>query len=235
MSIRLKPLLVLLPGLDGTGRLFADFVASFGQVLAPVVISYPTDIELGYEALESLVRSRLPQDKPFFLLAESFSGPIGISIAASPPPGLQGLILCCSFARNPLPVPALLHPFVDILPVSAVPVRLLGFFLLGRFSSPSRLAALDDALARVSPKVLRARGRAAMAIDVSTSLSQLRMPVLYLRASEDRVVPLSSSRRVVSLAPQTRVVEYVAPHFLLQVLPSQAASQITEFMGISPQ
>ena len=224
--------LVLLPGLDGTGLLFADFAASFGPEVKVIVASYPNDIPLGYSELEPIARSFLPLDQPFFLLAESFSGPIGIAIAASPPPGLLGLVLCCSFARCPTPMLALLRPLVSVTPLSIVPVRLLGFFLLGRFASPVLLGALARALALVAAPVLRARARAALSVDVSASLPQVRVPVLYLRATEDRVVSRSVSEQLVSLAPNATVAEFPAPHFLLQVLPLPVASRVTEFMGV---
>lgn len=222
--------LVLLPGLDGTGLLFADFAASFGPEVKVIVASYPTDTPLCYSELESIARSFLP-DQPFFLLAESFSGPIGLSIAASSPPGLLGLILCCSFARNPVPMLAPLGRLVGAFPVSVLPVPLLGFFLLGRFRSSALLGALAKSLALVATSVLRARVRAVLAVDVSASLSRIRVPVLYLRASEDRVVARASSELVASLARQTTVVEFAAPHFLLQVSPSPVASQVSEFMA----
>lgn len=223
--------LVLLPGLDGTGLLFADFAASFGPEVKVIVASYPTDTPLGYSELESVARSFLPQDQPFFLLAESFSGPIGISIAASSPPGLLGLVLCCSFARNPVPMLAPLGPLVGAFPI-VLPVRLLGLFLLGRFRSSALLDALAKCLASVASSVLRARARAVLAVDTSASLSRVRVPVLYLRASEDRVVSRASSELVSSLAQQTKVVEFTAPHFLLQVSPSPVASRVSEFMGV---
>ena len=74
--------LVLLPGLDGTGRLLADFAASFGPAVKVIVATYPPDRVLDYAGLEPIARAFLPQDRPFFLLAESFSGPLGIRIAA---------------------------------------------------------------------------------------------------------------------------------------------------------
>lgn len=224
--------LVLLPGLDGTGLLLADFAASFGPEVKVIVASYPTDTPLGYSELESVARSFLPQDQPFFLLAESFSGPIGISIAASSPPGLLGLVLCCSFARNPVPMLAPLGPLVGVFPVSILPVRLLVFFLLGRFRSSALLGAIAESLSLVAASVLRARARAVLAVDASAFLSRVRVPVLYLRASEDRLVSRASSELVSSLAQQTKVVEFTAPHFLLQVSPSSVASQVSEFMGV---
>lgn len=224
--------LVLLPGLDGTGLLLAEFAAAFGPEVKVILVSYPTDTPLGYSELETVARSCLPQDQPFYLLAESFSGPIGISIAASSPPGLLGLVLCCSFARNPVPMLAFLRPFVGVFPLSSVSLGLLCFFMLGHFSSSALIGALARSLASVASPVLRARTRAVLSVDVSTSLARVRVPVLYLRASEDRVVSDSSSKLIASLAPQTKVIEFTAPHFLLQVSPSLVAAQVAEFMGV---
>jgi pimeloyl-ACP methyl ester carboxylesterase len=217
--------LVLLPGLDGTGRLFADLAASFGPDITIIVVSYPADAALGYNGLKAIVRSFLPKDKPFFLLGESFSGPVAISIAATKPPGLLGLVLCCSFVRSPRPSLSGVGPLLSLLPVAALPLRLLSFFVLGQFSTSELRRSLADSLAQVAPSTLRARVRAALSVDVSASLAGV-----YLRASEDRVVPRSASQSVVAIAPATEIVEFCAPHFLLQVLPSDAAATIREFM-----
>ena len=69
-------LLVLLPGLDGSGKLFRGFINSIGAALEPRIVSYPPDQPLGYEELESLIEAALPSQRPFFLLGESFSGPL---------------------------------------------------------------------------------------------------------------------------------------------------------------
>ncbi|MFZ2160962.1 MAG: hypothetical protein WAW02_01975 [Sideroxyarcus sp.] len=226
--------LVLLPGLDGTGLLFADFVASLGEDTEAIVVFYPADTALGYSELESVARSFLPHDQPYFLLAESFSGPIAISIAASSPPGLLGLILSCSFARNPQPLLGIFRQALGVVPVAALPMALLSYFVLGRFATPLLRGKLATSLSLVSPAVLRVRARAALSVDVSSSLSRIKVPVLYLRASEDRVVSLSSSELIVSLVPQTKVIEFPAPHFLLQVMPSRTASTVAEFMETHP-
>lgn len=223
--------LVLLPGLDGTGLLFADFVAALGPDAKTIVVSYPTDLPLGYDELEPIARSFLPQDEPFFLLAESFSRPIAIAIAASSPPGMLGLVLCCSFARNPMPAFAPFRFALGAAPVRALPLALLGFFVLGRFATPALRAALAQPLALVAPAVLRARARAALSIDLVSLLPQIKLPVLYLRAGEDRIVSKASCDLVSSLLPQTAVVQLSAPHFLLQVQPKLAAAAVTEFIG----
>lgn len=222
--------LVLLPGMDGTGALFAEFVVSLGAEVEPVVVSYPPDRPLSYDKLESLARSYLPTDRPFVLLGESFSGPIAISIAASSPPGLRALILCCSFARNPRPAFGALRSLVALLPVRRVPSPVLGFVLLGRFSSARLRSALTQVLGGVSPTVLRARLRAILSVDVTPKLSHVRVPVLYLRASEDRLVPRAASQLIARLVPGMRVAELEAPHFLLQTVPAAAARYVSGFV-----
>lgn len=224
--------LVLLPGLDGTGLLFKDFLASLNQEIKPIMVSYPPDAVLDYFELETYVRTFLPRGQSYFILGESFSGPIAISIAASSPPGLVGVILCCSFAKNPIPLLAPLRFVLNKVPVPVPTISLLSYFLLGRFAVPPLRTALSRALDNVAHAVLRARARAVLTVDNSGLLSSIRVPMLYLRAKEDRVVPQASSELVVSLAPHTQVREFSSPHFLMQVLPAQVADTVIDFMGI---
>ena len=99
----MMPQLVILPGLDGTGARITPFLREMERTVQVRVLEYPPDQPLGYAELESLVRQGLPQGERYVLLAESFSGPIAIRVAADPPPDLAGVILCGTFARNPLP------------------------------------------------------------------------------------------------------------------------------------
>src|SRR5688572_22597921 len=176
--------LAILPGLDGTGLLVRGFCAALDPSVPTTLISYPIDRHLDYAALEAITRSRLPKE-PFVLLAESFSGPIALSIAVTRPPGLRGLILACSFARNPRPALAPLRPLIRLLPVHWAPAALLAWPTLGRFTNPALRSAIANALRRVSPAVIRSRLRAVAEVDVSPLLRQIDVPVLYLRASAD--------------------------------------------------
>jgi len=224
-----KPRLMLLPGLDGTGSLLRGFRDALDPSIRTIVISYPLYRELDYAALEEIARSRLPRRKQFVLLAESFSGPIAISIAADRPAGLRGVILACSFARNPVPVLAPLSALVQFLPVRWAPAVLLARPTLGRFQTPILRSQLAHALSRVSPWVIRKRLRAVLEVDVSALLSRVDVPVLYLRASEDRLVPRAISDELTAV-PRIRFVEIEAPHFLLQVRPSAAAAHVRGFL-----
>jgi pimeloyl-ACP methyl ester carboxylesterase len=88
---------VLLPGLDGTGDLFAPVVDALGPNVPTQIVRYPLSHASDYATCEAIARAALPTDRPYVLLGESFSGPIAVSIAATAPPGLRGLILCSTF------------------------------------------------------------------------------------------------------------------------------------------
>lgn len=130
----MPPAIVLLPGMDGTGELFSPFLASLGSEFETLIIRYPTNRPLGYGELAALTQSQLPTDKQYVLLAESFSGPIAISIAASNPIGLAGIILCASFAKNPRPKLRYLMPLLAIVPPGWIPRAVLSQLFFGRFA-----------------------------------------------------------------------------------------------------
>lgn len=223
--------LVLLPGMDGTGDLFEPFVASLGPEVKVIVLGYPATEALDYPALESIVRRHLPQGEPYVLLGESFSGPIAISIAASMPPGLCGLTLCASFATNPRPGLGWLRWVCGIAPVKLLPTRLLSRLLMGHHETPELRKALASAMTKVSPSAMRARASAVLGVDVTAKLRQVKVPVLYLRGAQDRVVPASAATHVVQALPTTELVNLDAPHFLLQMMPKEAASAVVQFMA----
>jgi pimeloyl-ACP methyl ester carboxylesterase len=71
----------------------------------------------------------------------------------------------------------------------------------------------------VPPQVIRQRLRAVAEVDVRPLLARVEVPVLYLRASEDRLVPSPASAELAAI-PRLRVAEIEGPHFLLQASPS---------------
>jgi pimeloyl-[acyl-carrier protein] methyl ester esterase len=216
--------------MDGTGNLFEPFAAALGSEFRVKIVRYPTSGPLGYKELEAFARAELPAEGSFVILGESFSGPIAISLAASLPAQLKAVVLCCSFARNPRPLLTPLRPLLKFLPIGLAPIGLLSFFLLGSSTTPALHSALVQAVASVSPSTIRARIQAVLSLDVSNKLEVLRVPVLYLRGSRDRVVPRAASELVSRLNPRAKVIELDAPHLLLQALPLEAIRVVSEFV-----
>jgi pimeloyl-ACP methyl ester carboxylesterase len=221
--------LVLLPGLDGTGELFADFVAALGSDVEVIVVSYPRDQAQGYSELEDIARSLLPTDQPYLLLAESFSGPIGISIAASRPPGMIGLVLCCTFAKLPFPFGKWMQHVAGIAPVAMIPQSSLDLVLLGRHMTRALRERFAETLSSVAPEVLRRRAQEALLIDRTPQLASIRVPVLCLHASEDQLISARATKQLADRIANSSVIAFDAPHFLLQVRPLESAAAVRHF------
>jgi len=200
--------LILLPGLDGTGILFQPLLEALPQTISPVVHAYPGDRKLNYQDLVAMVGASLPVNEPFVLLGESFSGPIALMLAAKAPPGLRGVILCATFIRGPhWYVPRFCAPLVQSPLLGMYPAYARAKALLGGYSSASHLRTLArDAMSRVAPAVVAHRIRSVLRVDAASALRACPVPILYLQARRDRVVPARNlawiRRMTVSLLAQ---------------------------------
>lgn len=150
--------LILLPGMDGTGELFADFINALPDILRTKTVRYPTDQRLSYAELASFVQSATPSSEPFVLLAESFSTPLAIQCAALNPPNLRGLIICAGFATSPVRgalrfLCLLVTPILFRAGLPGFAARLL---LVGSNAPSSLVAAALAAISSGQPNVLSA-------------------------------------------------------------------------------
>lgn len=222
---------VVLPGTDGSGRLLDSFSAALGARFPVTVLSYPSAEALGYEALARCLSPSLPIDQPYLLLGESFGGPLAIMLAATRPPGLLGLVLSASFARYPVRVVRAAAPLTRIAPVHSTPTAIVSWFLLGGWSTPELLRRTADAVSVVPASVLRARIGAALRVDTAPLLKSIDVPLLYLRASRDRVVPRAAARAIIEAAAHASLIEVEGPHFLLQAAPAACADAVRDFVA----
>jgi pimeloyl-ACP methyl ester carboxylesterase len=216
--------------LDGTGLLLADFVDVLGTGVDARIVKYPPDVVMNYAELETLVRASLPTDRPFVLLGESFSGPIAMSIAADPPPNLRGAILVCTFSCVPGWSGAGL--LARLIPAVKFPMaRIASWALLGRFTTQKLIDTLERSMAQVSPLVRKRRLCALLDVDIRDKLPAIAVPTLILYANEDRLIPRDAADAMAKKIPQATVMEFAAPHGLLQTVSAQAAAAITQFMA----
>lgn len=221
--------IVLLPGLDGTGRLFRSFVEITPDRFTVDVERYPADKALSYDDLETRLRAELPEARPFWLLAESFSGPLAARLGSNGLAGLLGIIFVCSFVRSPRPfwMRALPWSLLCRLPASVQAVH-WGFEARG---GPQGLVGEMIAARRsVEPRVIAARLRFMSAVDESASLRRCTVPTLYLRARRDRLVLRGSGRHIQQLKPDTQLAVLDTSHLLLQTAPAAAWFEIESFI-----
>jgi pimeloyl-[acyl-carrier protein] methyl ester esterase len=224
------PNLVILPGLDGTGARFADFIREIAPAVDARVIPFPTDEPLGYAELETLVRRALPADRRFVLLAESFSGPLAIRIGADPPRGLAGVILCGTFAKNPYPWLRRMRPLAVRLPVKSLP-RWLRAPLMWGSGNPRRAPPRGQrAISAVAAAVIRRRIGEVLSVDETARLGAIELPILVLTAARDRLLPRAATHLLLQSLPLAQFEEIDGPHLLLQSRPSECAVPVLRFV-----
>jgi pimeloyl-[acyl-carrier protein] methyl ester esterase len=80
-----------------------------------------------------------------------------------------------------------------------------------------------------NPVVLAARARLMFTADALEQLSQIDLPVLYIRGTEDRLVSDRALRTIRDVLPSVEVSFVAAPHFILQMAPSEAWRAIEQF------
>ncbi len=225
--------LLLLPGLDGTGRLFAWLQAVLFPEFETAIVTYPPDQPLTYEGLFPSIREAMPWNVPYTIIAESFSGALALRFAAHQPENIRALILSAAFVSNPLPpvlnwAQRLLNDTRFVTPPSEV---LLKKFRAVVDCSEVLRDAVCAALEAVSPEVLAYRVRLATETDSRAALQSCRAPILYLQAANDTIVGPQSLAEIKALKPDVRSVTLDAPHLLLQSKPREAFAAIREFLG----
>ena len=220
--------IILLPGLDGTGRLLADFAAALRREYEVEVIRYTAE-QVAYSAIETWLEPLLPKED-HVIVAESFSGPLAIGIAAGKPPALRGVVLVASFARTPRKLPCGLWRALGWLPVwPALMARLSTPLVIGRFGSEAFQDSYRSVLREVPLRTLLARLCAVSWVDRRDRLPEIAVPLACLRATRDRLVPARASAEVEAWCAEVHPLD--GPHFLLQARPEEAATAVSGFIA----
>ena len=226
--------LVLLPGLDGSGRLFADFLSALPPSLRTIIASYPTHRFLSYSELLPCVGDVIPSAEPFVLLAESFSSPLAVMFAARHPANLAGLVVCAGFVTNPIRTWSLSflarllsRPLLFRLPPSEF---MLERFLIGADAPVALRVDVCQTLRCVGPSVLARRVHAVLDCDARRDLTRVDVPMLYIQAANDRLVRAESFAEIQRLHSDTILASISAPHLVLQREPHKAAETIVGFI-----
>ncbi len=222
--------IVLLPGMDGTGKMFRPLVEHLPKEWDIRIVSYPANQALSYNQLVSEASRSIPSDGTYYLLGESFSGPIAISLAHAADARLKGVILCCTFMRNPFDILSYYGDLLSKYSFSLIPSFVIETMLFGKFRSASMSRLLKEALGCVSNTVLSQRLLEVRDVDVSEQLKKLLVPLTYLRSTEDLIISPKESLAMAQVSKNMSIVEVAGPHCLLQASPSVASKIITEFV-----
>ena len=188
----------------------------------------------GSDELAGWLAGRLPADRPYALVAESFSGPLAIRVASRRPALLTHLVLVATFLRSPLqrwlaPFGRLAGPALLTRPPPGLAVRAL---LAGLDAPSSVVAAVRDAVANLPPEVAAERARAALSADEAGAFASLTLPTLWIPPSADRLLRPGHADDARASRPDTRIVSVDGPHLILQRRPRECLAAIERFLAV---
>lgn len=226
-----RPSLILLPGLDGTGRLFAPLVDALGDACDTRIVSYP-NLEAPDDYI-ALVEDTIPADSKPVLVAESFSGPIALALLAAHPDRFSGAVLSTTYARPPMGlVVSVAHKLrLSTFVNPVMNEQILRLFCLNGVSDLGLIRDIVEVVRPIDRATMGSRLRAMVQMDGAPHLANVRCPVLVLSATRDRVVRRRFSESLLASLPDVTHRDVEGPHLLLQAAPTPCAAAILEFVA----
>jgi pimeloyl-[acyl-carrier protein] methyl ester esterase len=223
-------LLLLLPGLDGTGRLFARFLSRFAATAPVEVMAYPPDPRHTLEDLAGLVEARIGT-RTASVIAESFSGPVALRVAARRQVALERLALIASFAAPPRSWSLALARLMPLCGLAMIPPprAVIKATMLNGCDDPGLLAELMAVVRAIPPAVMAARLRI-MAGLLDHDL-RCAVPVLAIQALRDRIVPARALDQLRRACPRIEERSIDGPHLLLQAEPQSCLALLRPFLS----
>lgn len=165
-----RPRLCLLPGLDGTGRLYAPLLRALGDGAVAETLAYDGTRFDGYAALAESLEPALRRHDGTVLVAESFAGPLAVLLAHRNPGRVGAVVLAASFVHRPLPFSFACAAVLERLPAVAPPMFALERVLAGGALPASLRAEFEAILDELPVEVMRRRALAALRVDVRREL-----------------------------------------------------------------
>jgi len=109
------------------------------------------------------------------------------------------------------------------------PAGIVRRYLAGKDAPKELVGRFRDAFGSVDHRTLLRRAEAVFSVDVREAFRKVQVPVLYLRATKDRIVDERSVREILAIRNDVKVVPIEAAHFVLQTRPRESAAAIEEF------
>jgi pimeloyl-ACP methyl ester carboxylesterase len=201
------PLLVLFPGMDGTGKLFTKQIAGLVDRFDIRCLSIATNDLTGWAGLVDravqLILSELAKGRELYLCGESFGACFAMQVAEQLGTKINKLILinpASSFAR--LPLLAAGSALSGLLPNALYSISamiLVNFLIDGDRVAPAERQSLIGAILSVHPQTAAWRLNLLRQFPVDSIVPKLiHIPTLLIAGELDRLLPSSLEVNILS-------------------------------------
>jgi pimeloyl-ACP methyl ester carboxylesterase len=200
--------LVLVPGMDGTGRLFYRQTPSLSESFRTATYALRSDartMDILVDDLARVIDTVAPEMRRAVVVGESFGGALAMSFALARPEQVSALVVLNSFPYFAPQFRLRLARYgLALLPWGAMRLirRVTAFRLHSAHTHRQEIRRFMELTATASRDGYLNRLQLLMSYDIRDRLHNLRSPVLFLAAEQDHLVPsVQQAQFMVSRVP----------------------------------
>lgn len=221
---------ILLPGLHGSDKLYSELITQLGIKDSAQSICYPEDIAQSYSSLYQWLTIHVDFTSPKIIIAESFSTPLALRLAANFPDTVRAVICAGGFCSSPISTAFALLPLRPLFMLKP-PLMAIQHFLLGEEASEDSVKALQAILHGVPSHIISQRIRSVLALNAADTANIGNTPALLLQAQDDNIIPWETQNQLENHLPSAEVHWLDSPHLLFQTHPKKSAKIIQTFLA----
>ncbi|MGO4894432.1 alpha/beta fold hydrolase [Flavobacterium sp. W21_SRS_FM6] len=226
------PTLLLLPGIDGSGKLYAPLLDVLPSNIKVQLAPLPEALFTDHSEIANHVLATL-SDKRYVILAESFSGRTAYELCRLAPKKFVYVVFGASFITQPsrllsfarfMPLRLLNTTFLAKVLVGGLAMKLL---LKNKLTNPfiHNLTALPGAFLKNRLRLIHQLPQPNLIMDV---------PCLIVTAKQDRLVSCEASAAIKRVFSQHAEQKIRGPHCLVQTRPKHFAKVfLTLYRGLA--
>ncbi|KZN37116.1 alpha/beta hydrolase [Pseudoalteromonas luteoviolacea] len=221
---------ILIPGMDGTGKLFCPLLDQLPAGIDTHVICLneliaTTPIEQSLE-IASLIGS-----EEVIILSESYSGLIAYHLSLLPYLNIKHVIFAASFLESP----SWFSRFHNLLPLNLVrsniiPDTVLSTLLFAQRKNKKLVKLFISSLQPINNVILRERLK--VIADLTRPNRRLSIPCTYVQASNDYLVSKKSVNAFKELCTNINVVKAAGGHFIVQSNPHYFSKLVQSLIAL---
>jgi len=139
-------------------------------------------------------------------------------------------VLCATFTKSPYKLLADLarHLPESVFNHDTINQIALDLFGINKTTPKDVRNRVLDALKKIGPKTLKARIKILSELDVSNEITNIRAPLLYIQAEEDKILSKSTVRKQMLGFENIHFASVKGPHLLMQTYPEECAKLIID-------